>query len=182
MNDGPDPVGLWRVLDVRAIMLSGAAPFERIMATVGELGSGDGLRLITPFKPEPLMHAMRERGYDATVIAMEDGAWETRFVPGAVQAGIPDVESLRAMASEPGGGVGAGEVELDVRGLEPPEPMVRILERLATMPQGVVLKAFTDRRPMHLLAELQAGRVGFRCEELADGSWATWFGKGVAGD
>jgi uncharacterized protein (DUF2249 family) len=64
-------------------------------------------------------------------------------------------------------------VELDTRGLEPPQPMTRILEALATVPPGATLRARTDRRPMHLLAQLEAR--GFRAEtqEGADGSFFT---------
>lgn len=64
-------------------------------------------------------------------------------------------------------------VELDARGLEPPQPMVRILETLATLPAGAVLRARTDRRPLHLLAHL-ADR-GWQCEstEETDGSCVT---------
>jgi len=46
-------------------------------------------------------------------------------------------------------------VEIDVRGLEPPQPLVRILEALASLPQGSTLKARTDRNPIHLHAVLR---------------------------
>lgn len=42
-------------------------------------------------------------------------------------------------------------IDLDLRGQEPPQPMVRILEALAGLPQGASLRAHTDRRPIHLL-------------------------------
>lgn len=46
-------------------------------------------------------------------------------------------------------------VELDVRGLEPPQPLVRILEALGSLTPGTVLKARTDRNPIHLHAVLK---------------------------
>ncbi|MGE3308761.1 MAG: DUF2249 domain-containing protein [Limisphaerales bacterium] len=46
-------------------------------------------------------------------------------------------------------------VVLDARGLEPPEPMVRILEALNTLDDGAELHASTDRRPIHLLPLLE---------------------------
>ena len=46
-------------------------------------------------------------------------------------------------------------VELDARGLEPPQPMVRILEALAALPPGSTLHARTDRRPVHLYPLLE---------------------------
>jgi uncharacterized protein (DUF2249 family) len=53
-------------------------------------------------------------------------------------------------------------VVLDTRGLAPPEPMVLILEALATLPSGSELHARTDRRPMHLYPMIE--ERGFRGE------------------
>jgi len=63
--------------------------------------------------------------------------------------------------------------EVDARGLEPPEPMVRILTALEQLPAGGTLRARTDRRPLHLLPELDSRGVRHVSEELADGSWIT---------
>jgi len=62
---------------------------------------------------------------------------------------------------------------IDVRGLEPPQPMVRILEKLASMPKGSVLKAHTDRRPVHLLDILNMRGFTATTEEQPDGSFIT---------
>jgi uncharacterized protein (DUF2249 family) len=62
---------------------------------------------------------------------------------------------------------------LDARGLEPPEPLVKILEALTALPEGAGLRAHTDRRPMHLYAQLEErGFVG-ETEEQPDGSFVT---------
>jgi uncharacterized protein (DUF2249 family) len=63
--------------------------------------------------------------------------------------------------------------EIDVRGLPPPEPLMRVLEAVATLVAGARLVAVTERRPLHLLAELDARGLSHRCEETADGSWRT---------
>jgi len=67
----------------------------------------------------------------------------------------------------------AGVREVDARGLEPPEPLVRILDALETLPAGARLRAITDREPCHLFGE--AAQRGFRhdCAEQPDGSWVT---------
>lgn len=67
-----------------------------------------------------------------------------------------------------------GEVqEIDARGLEPPEPLIRILMALQSLPAGCKLRAITDRHPCHLFGE--ATQRGFRheCTEQPDGSWVT---------
>jgi TusA-related sulfurtransferase len=64
-------------------------------------------------------------------------------------------------------------VTVDARGLEPPQPMVLILETLAELPAGAELHAHTDRRPIHLYPLLeQRGYVG-ATEEHDDGSFIT---------
>jgi uncharacterized protein (DUF2249 family) len=64
-------------------------------------------------------------------------------------------------------------VELDARGLEPPQPLVVILEALAGLPAGGEMRAQTDRRPLHLYSLLQPrGFIG-ETEERHDGSFVT---------
>ena len=62
---------------------------------------------------------------------------------------------------------------LDARGLEPPQPLVLILETLARLPDGAELHAHTDRRPMHLYALLAARGFHGETEEQPDGSFLT---------
>lgn len=64
-------------------------------------------------------------------------------------------------------------VEVDARGLVPPEPLIRILAALEELPAGKSLKAITDREPCHLFGE--AEQRGFRHASSAqpDGSWIT---------
>jgi uncharacterized protein (DUF2249 family) len=50
-------------------------------------------------------------------------------------------------------------IEIDNRGLEPPQPMVRILSALASMEPEGELKALMDREPLLLYPELE--RRGF---------------------
>ena len=61
--------------------------------------------------------------------------------------------------------------KLDLRGLEPPEPMTRILEALGTTPAGSILEARLERRPMFLLEELGRRGQQFSCAPRDDGSW-----------
>jgi TusA-related sulfurtransferase len=60
---------------------------------------------------------------------------------------------------------------LDVRGLEPPEPMMRILQAIAEMPLGGTVDAHTERRPVFLLAELSRRGLTFECTPHEDGGW-----------
>lgn len=66
-----------------------------------------------------------------------------------------------------------GKQEIDVRGLEPPEPLVRILDALESLPKGTALHAHTDREPCHLFGEAEQRGFTSDCKEQADGSWLT---------
>ena len=72
----------------------------------------------------------------------------------AAAAGVP-VETLLARLNE------AVRV-LDIRGLEPPQPMVRVLEEIEKLPTGTRLEVHHDRRPLLLYPQLE--HRGFRHE------------------
>lgn len=62
---------------------------------------------------------------------------------------------------------------VDARGLEPPQPLIVILENLERLPEGAELHACTDRRPMHLYALLEERGYTGETEEQHDGSFIT---------
>lgn len=64
-------------------------------------------------------------------------------------------------------------VTLDARGLEPPQPMVRILEALGGLGQDATLRAQTDRRPLHLYALLEDRGYTAETQPAPDGSFVT---------
>lgn len=68
--------------------------------------------------------------------------------------------------------------ELDLRGMEPPNPMLRILEQLESTAAGASFQARTDRQPLHLYPELDARGARHASEQLGDGSWLTSITRG----
>ncbi|TFW01799.1 DUF2249 domain-containing protein [Oxalobacteraceae bacterium OM1] len=54
------------------------------------------------------------------------------------------------------------EILLDVRGLEPPEPMERVLDALASLQTGERVRMLIDREPRPLYRILERG--GYRYE------------------
>lgn len=63
----------------------------------------------------------------------------------------------------------ARETLLDVRGLEPCEPMERILARLGQLEPGVRLRALLSREPVPLFALLEQRGFHWRVERLEPG-------------
>ncbi|MGH7996126.1 MAG: DUF2249 domain-containing protein [Opitutaceae bacterium] len=83
-----------------------------------------------------------------------------------VAKGAPEARAVQAAQS--------GAVrEVDARGLEPPEPLIRILDALEALPCGGVLRARTDREPCHLFGEAEARGFSHECQAQEDGSWLT---------
>jgi uncharacterized protein (DUF2249 family) len=60
-------------------------------------------------------------------------------------------------------------VSLDVRGLEPPEPMVRVLTHLDTLGPGQTLEVLHDRRPVFLYPQLDDRGFLHQTDEPAAG-------------
>ena len=75
----------------------------------------------------------------------------------------------------------ATEHVLDNRGLEPPEPMVRVLETLGTLADEDVLVVHNDRRPMFLFPRLEAMGYRYTCEDQPDGSVVLRITRGTRG-
>ena len=140
-----------RELDVRPMLLSGEEPFQAIMDAVSALAPGQALRLVAPFRPVPLFSVMANRGFAASDRALGDGDWEVTFSPIATE----DTSEGLAIGSSPSAAFwGDPALELDLCDLEPPEPMVRILETLESLQPGDVLFALLAREPIFLFPEL----------------------------
>ena len=151
-------------LDVRETIRSGREPFGEIMQAVTQLKDNEQLLLIAPFEPAPLYAVLAQQGFSHQSKSTATGDWEVLFTRGpAASANL----SAAHEAAQPGPTSkvhacgGPPVLDVDARGLEPPQPLVKILEALAALPDGVRLRARTDRRPMHLYAQLEErGFVG----------------------
>ncbi|QHS24410.1 DUF2249 domain-containing protein [Virgibacillus sp. MSP4-1] len=60
---------------------------------------------------------------------------------------------------------------LDNRGLQPPQPMMRTLDKLEELEQGEQLSIINDRRPMFLFQELDEHGIRYECEPYEDGGF-----------
>ncbi len=160
-------------LDVRDDLRNGSEPFSKIMDTVGQLRPGEQLSLRVPFEPVPLFAVMAQRGFAHTARQRPDGDWEVLFTRDGGEKTIEASQPAVRRDSNGSSDKSPETIEVDARGLEPPQPMVKILETLAALPEGAELRARTDRRPMHLYPQLETR--GFKCEteEQTDGSFLT---------
>lgn len=160
-------------LDVREEIRHGGEPFSKIMSAVAQLRPDENLLLLAPFEPKPLFAVLAKQGFNHTAREIENADWEVLFTrsgekPNAVNTSAPVQREVRQV--DTGGGCW---IDVDARGLEPPQPLVTILEALANLPAGAELRAHTDRRPMHLYAQLEERGFTGESEEQNDGSFVT---------
>jgi uncharacterized protein (DUF2249 family) len=151
-------------LDVREDIRAGREPFSKIMAATSALKDNEDLLLVAPFEPKPLFGVLAGQGFTHTAKELSGGDWEVLFTrPAPDASGKGSARPSRKQAI----------VEVDARDLEPPQPMVKILEALAALPQDAVLHARTLRRPLHLYPQIEARGFMAESTEQSDGSFLT---------
>ena len=138
----------FKTLDVRPILQSGGEPFQAIMSVVDSLSPAEGLRLIAPFRPQPLFSVMERRGFDYELDERSDGSFEIRFMPkGSIDVQVSADAASPDLWPEP-------SIDLDLSDLDPPEPMVRLLAETERLEPGEVVFAVLSREPLFLFPEL----------------------------
>jgi uncharacterized protein (DUF2249 family) len=141
-----------RHLDVRGDIEQGAEPLQRIVAAVGELGPDEALVLHVPFEPLPLYKVLGARGFAHRAERRAPGDWWIWFYRQAPAATSAPKATPAAIVPPVRGDQGV--IRLDVRGMEPPWPMVRALEAIERLGPGGRLEVLHDRRPLFLYPQL----------------------------
>lgn len=160
-------------LDVREDLRAGRHPLPQIMAAAADLSPGHRLRVIAIFEPVPLIQILRSRGLGHQSRQIGPEHWEIEFGSDLPTAGSTPVGDTMAPCCS-----ASGMIEVDARGLEPPQPMVQIMTAYERLGPGGSVRALTDRRPMHLLDALAERGCVAESSELASGGWETIIRKG----
>ncbi|HEY4613012.1 MAG TPA: DUF2249 domain-containing protein [Bacteroidota bacterium] len=155
-------------LDVRPIIASGSDPLKVILKTVRDLKNGEVLHLINSFEPIPLYSVLGEKGFEHFTRKL-NGAWHVYFYrKQPAESSLQQADDSRQSESNQSAIriphsaiVPERVVEIDVRGLAPPEPMMKILEKLAEVDEKTLLLVHHHREPMMLYEKLeQRGYAG----------------------
>jgi hypothetical protein len=171
-------------LDVRPMMARGEEPFRAIMAAARAVPAGSALRLRVGFEPLPLYDALARQGFAHWGERQPDGDWvallyradtpqdavaaDTRSVP--AHATVADDNEVTSPASTTDWEASpTAEVTIDVSELVPPEPMVKILQALETLPDDARLLVHHVRRPIHLYDRLDGMGYVHATRELGPG-------------
>ncbi|GEO39132.1 hypothetical protein SAE02_32800 [Skermanella aerolata] len=113
-------------LDVRPLLASGQDPFAQVMSASAKVPSGGFLVVDAPFDPAPLRRVLAGKGFTSLGRQMGPGHWRIcwrREEPAPVE-----VEESPMPARGPEPWKADDGTHIDVRGLQPPEPMTRVLD------------------------------------------------------
>ncbi len=158
-------------LDVREDIKNGADPFQRIMKAVNGLKEDEALDLTNSFEPFPLYSVLKNKGFEHItnktpegfqIIFFRDktGKKPIKVSEEADEKNFTD-EDLKNLAHKKG-------VEIDVRGLEPPQPLLKIFETLENIKEGEALYITHERKPIHLYPRLKDAGYKFLTEETGE--------------
>jgi uncharacterized protein (DUF2249 family) len=159
-------------LDVRAAQRAGQEPLAEILRAVHALPPGGILALRNTFEPLPLYTVLGRRGFQAWARRLAADDWEIFF---AQAAPAPAQASAEAAADTTG-----HTLTLDNRGLEPPQPMLRVLAALDASGPHDTIVALTDRVPLLLFDELNERGLAYTAEQLPAGAHRVTIAKGAA--
>ena len=159
-------------LDVRAAQRAGQEPLADLMRAARALPPGGILALRNTFEPLPLYAVLGRRGFQAWARRLAADDWEIFFAqvaPAPVDAHTQEPDDTPAQT-----------ITLDNRGLEPPQPMMRVLAALDASGPHDTIVALTDRVPLLLFDELNERGLAYSAEQQPDGAHRITIAKGAA--
>ncbi len=157
-------------LDVRPILEGGTDPFNVIMEALKTLKPGETLKVINTFEPIPLLNILKSRGYDYESERPEEGIVYTYLNKSAekstekAESSITDMEDLSYDDVEKK--FKGKFIELDVRDLEMPMPMVTILEAVESLDHEHALYVHHKKLPQYLLPELKQREFDYKSKDV----------------
>lgn len=154
--------------DVRADLRAGREPLNTIMAAARRVGPGQALRLRAIFEPVPLYPVLARKGFTHFTERVADDDWCVWFWHSGDATTAADAAAAAPMEPADTGDLSGDVVVLDVRGLEPPEPMVRTLEALERLPRGKTLLQINVRVPQFLIPRLLERGFSYEVREQSE--------------
>jgi uncharacterized protein (DUF2249 family) len=157
--------------DVREMLASGVDPLRAIQDKIKTLTPGYALKIINTFEPVPLILLLNKQGYASFVKQIAPDNIETYFYQEKAVEQTPTGEEISDTAdwdvvlSKFQGNL----VEIDVRHLEMPMPMMTILENLETLEADKALYVHHKKIPVFLLTELKDRSFEYRIKNRGEG-------------
>lgn len=155
-NQKPDALNNFHIdkfikLDVRPAIDSGEDPFLQIMEKIKVLKDDEVFHLINSFEPMPLYSVLGNKGFEHWT-EKENGVFNVYFFKDKSKSINTDLSLANAQSVNPDY---KKVIEIDVRELAPPEPMIKILEKLSEIDEETILVVHHHREPAMLYPKLE---------------------------
>lgn len=151
-------------LDVRPILNSGKDPLQNILSKVKKLKPDEVLLIINSFEPIPLYSLLKKKGFSHHT-KNESDIFKVYFYKTEEET---DKISSEKSAENIDENDFENIVELDVSQLQPPEPMMKILENLNTIDDNSCLLVHHHREPHLLYPKLEERAYQAVCHKLGE--------------
>jgi len=157
-------------LDVRPILDGGVDPFNAIMDELKKINEAEEtLLIINTFEPIPLLNILKKKGYEYETERPEDGIVHTYLTKTEEQVEEVKTENTEEDSFESISKRFEGKlIEIDVRDLEMPMPMVTILENIEQLENNQALYVNHKKLPQYLLPELKDRDYVFVSQPIDD--------------
>ena len=73
------PLSKFKKFDVRPLLRKGGEPLPEILKRVGELQPDEGLIIVAPFLPSPLIEKLGSEGFESKLEPAPGGHWIVYF-------------------------------------------------------------------------------------------------------
>jgi|SRR5690554_2827726 len=156
-------------LDVRPVLDAGQDPLEQIIGALKTLPRGEVLKIINAFEPTPLIALVGKRGFSSYVETAAADLVITYFYSASHVQKESEVFLREGEEWEDVWDRFEGRLlNIDVRALPMPKPMLAILEALERLPGGQALFVAHKKIPLYLLPELRERGFAYRIREIED--------------
>jgi len=151
------------ILDVRPILEAGDEPLGTAMKRAARIAEDGFFVIEAPFDPAPLRRVLARKGFVSYGRRIADDHWEIVLLRDtALAAASADADGEERTARQWRDG---DETHIDVRGLDPPQPMLAILELIESGAVTGPIIVHHEREPIFLYPEL--AERGWRHEIVA---------------
>lgn len=178
-GDPTDPAAGLKIveLDVRPMLAKGKDPLKVILAELKAMQMNECLKVINTFEPVPLITLLKKQGYKSWTVQEEAQLVNTYLVRSggkAVQPVLPVLAADKTIAAsdfdQKVNSFRPGRLHtIDVRELEMPQPMIRILKELQVLKNDEALFVHHKKLPVYLLPELADRGYEYYTQDSQDG-------------
>jgi uncharacterized protein (DUF2249 family) len=152
-----------KLVDVREDLRAGREPLQKIMAAASSVEPGEVLVVRATFEPRPLFQVLGMKGFEAWSERLAEEDWKVYFLRKPKHEGCGCGGHGHGEAKQPG-----QLLTLDVSQMEPPQPMIEILQKIQELGPKDILEVSHHREPVPLYPQLEESGFDHSIEKLGE--------------